>query len=709
MKKALPAGRISHAFINIGIATLIIFIADFLVFKKELFFKEPARQIGEIATQTIVAPFDFLLYEDAEILAEKQKKAEKKILPHFYLSLGKSFNVQEKINTFFGLVENSLKQDSPVTNLQKNLLEHDYQLTIEELRILKGQEEKEKIYKDLTYACEKYMSQGIVKQIPPNKKIIICYDEVQKQALTANLLTKQKAIEKFETQNKEIDSQDIYKKLTAKLLDTFLEINLSYDTNATQKAKKIARLSIPNITSEVLKNELIVQNHQKIDANIFRKLEALEREKNIRETHSEKGKQNFFSVAKFVYIYFVLTMLIILVYLFKREVLIKFALFRCMLIFTVLFAILLIVIHDMDKFSIYFLPIGMPIILLSFLIDIKAAIIYGIVNFFLIMGLNGWEFAPSFIVTFSGLAAVLALNFPKSRRGFYQSSFYILVSFILLNLLFSLINGWELTKILDNFKWGFFSSVVSLLGSMVLLAPIEQRLPVVTNIHLLEVGDFSNKLLKTLSEVASGTYHHSIIVGNLAETAAKAIQANPILARVGSYYHDIGKTKNPEYFIENIGDEKNIHSELNSTESALIIKHHVEDGVKLAHEYHLPTSIIDIIQQHHGTATIYYFFKQAQKNGEKINENNFHYDGPKPQTKEAAIVMIADIVESTTKSLEAPSKETINQIVEKAIDNLIKTDQLSECGISLQELKALQKSFEPILVGMYKKRIVYPE
>jgi hypothetical protein len=244
---------------------------------------------------------------------------------------------------------------------------------------------------------------------------------------------------------------------------------------------------------------------------------------------------------------------------------------------------------------------------------------------------------------------------------------------------------------------------------MALLAPIERHLPVITDLHLLELGDFSRMPLSNYAEVASGSYHHSIVVGNLAEVAAKAIGANHVLARVGSYYHDISKMKNPEFFIENIKDQQNIHDEMDPEQSAKIIKHHVEDGVKLAEEYNLPKAIIDIIQQHHGTSQISYFYQKAVQLGKKFDESNFYYDGPKPQTKEAAIVMIADVVESATKSLDNPRAEEISSTVDKAIKKLIETDQLSESGISLKELKLIKEAMMPVLLGIYQKRIAYPE
>jgi hypothetical protein len=257
--------------------------------------------------------------------------------------------------------------------------------------------------------------------------------------------------------------------------------------------------------------------------------------------------------------------------------------------------------------------------------------------------------------------------------------------------------------------WGLLSIIISAIGLMIFVPIIEKKLNMATKGVLLELLDFNNPLLKKLSVVVPGTYHHSLIVGNLAESAAEAIGANYLLARVGSYYHDIGKMENPQIFIENNADSNEYHDKMLANESAVLIKKHINDGVSMAKKYNLPKKVIDIIRQHHGTGKIKYFFNKAREMELDIDESQFEYQGPKPQTKEAAIVMIADIVESTTKSLNDFSEDKIKQVLDDTVSRLIQEEQLDEAPLTIKELKIIKKNMLPILLGVYRKRLEYPE
>jgi len=210
---------------------------------------------------------------------------------------------------------------------------------------------------------------------------------------------------------------------------------------------------------------------------------------------------------------------------------------------------------------------------------------------------------------------------------------------------------------------------------------------------------------------APGTYHHSVIVGSMVEAAAAEIGANPVLAKVCGYYHDIGKLKNPLYFIENQKNGKNIHNKLAPSMSCLILISHVKNGVELAREKKLGQEIIDAIRQHHGTTLIAYFYEKAkkQKKDEAINIDNFRYPGPKPQTRETALVMLADVVEAAARSLEHPTPSRIQGLVQQLINKLFSDNQLDQCPLTLADLHKIAKSFNKILTGIYHHRVEYPD
>jgi len=218
-------------------------------------------------------------------------------------------------------------------------------------------------------------------------------------------------------------------------------------------------------------------------------------------------------------------------------------------------------------------------------------------------------------------------------------------------------------------------------------------------------------ILRELMIQAPGTYHHSIIVGNLVENAAEAIGANPLLARVAAYYHDIGKIKKPLYFAENMKLPENRHDKLAPSMSALILISHVKDGVEMAREHRLGQNIIDIIHQHHGTALIKFFYDKAQQRDKdsQVNEQDYRYPGPKPQTREAALIMLADSVEAAGRTLSEPTPARIQGMVQKIINKIFIDGQLDECELTLKDLHEIAKSFNRILSGIFHNRIDYPE
>jgi putative nucleotidyltransferase with HDIG domain len=265
-----------------------------------------------------------------------------------------------------------------------------------------------------------------------------------------------------------------------------------------------------------------------------------------------------------------------------------------------------------------------------------------------------------------------------------------------------------LSDLIMGFLGGAFTSVL-VLG----IAPIvESFFGYTTDIKLLELANMDNPILKDVILQAPGTYHHSVIVGTLAEAGAKSIAANPLLARVSAYYHDIGKLKKPLYFIENAGGADNKHDHLAPSMSSLILISHVKDGVELARENHLGRRIAHIIQQHHGTSLISYFYQKAKEkeNPEMglLNEEDFRYPGPKPQTKEAGIVMLADAVEAASRTLSEPTPSRIRGLVQRITNSIFLDGQLEECELTLKDLQKIEESFSRILTAIFHQRIDYP-
>ena len=291
--------------------------------------------------------------------------------------------------------------------------------------------------------------------------------------------------------------------------------------------------------------------------------------------------------------------------------------------------------------------------------------------------------------------------------------------------LFSLTgNDWRMIGLQSTFAIGNGIVTAMIVGGM--LPILEHLFQITTDISWLEASDLNHPLLRRMTIEAPGTYHHSLVVANLAEAAAEAIGANATLCRVCSYFHDVGKLVKPEYFTENMNFERNPHDDLAPTMSALIIIAHVKEGVDLALKHKLNHRIIDIIQEHHGTSLVYYFYQRALQQQEdaraggkimnmraedipEVREESFRYGGPKPQTKESAIVSLADIVESASRSLEKPTPQKIEQLVNELIEERIADGQLDECDLTLGDLRVIAERFRFTLMTMLHSRIAYPK
>ena len=248
-----------------------------------------------------------------------------------------------------------------------------------------------------------------------------------------------------------------------------------------------------------------------------------------------------------------------------------------------------------------------------------------------------------------------------------------------------------------------------------LLPFIEHFFGVLTDLSLLELGDVAHPLLQELVRRAPSTYNHSITVGSIAEAAAESIHARGLLVRVGAYFHDIGKMLKPNYFVENQGPDDNRHEALAPAMSTLVIIAHIKDGADLARQHRLPQPIIDLIVQHHGTTRVEFFYdrateqQQADPNAGEVDESSYRYPGPKPQTKEAAVLMLADAVESASRTLVEPTPARIESLVREIAEHRLHGGQFDESGLTLRELRTIEKSMVMSLTSIYHGRIKYPE
>lgn len=362
-------------------------------------------------------------------------------------------------------------------------------------------------------------------------------------------------------------------------------------------------------------------------------------------------------------------------------------------------------------FLIYAIPLATGSMLTALLIDIHTAIVFTVITS-LIAGL--WINSPLYaiFVFVSGLTASFGVISCRKRSAIWRAGFTMSLVCLLTTLIITLFKG-QLISIapLVTGASALMNGIIVVTLVSALLPLFEYFFKITTDISLLELLDLNQPLMRDLLVEAPGTYHHSIIVGNLAESAAEAVGVNPLLARVSAYYHDIGKIKMPDYFIENQIATLSKHDKLAPRMSSLILLSHVKEGVELAKKHNLPPVVIDIIQQHHGTSVQTFFYQKAKEQNDRItplSEEDFRYPGPKPQSRVAALVLMADAVEAASRVLTDTSPARVSILVEKIINHCFIDGQLDNCELSFKDIREIRSNFVYLLTSMYHKRINYP-
>jgi hypothetical protein len=487
------------------------------------------------------------------------------------------------------------------------------------------------------------------------------------------------------------------------LLNVVIRPNMVLDAEKLADLKNSVVKDFPRVIQK--QNDLIISKGQVVTEKDL---------KMLNELHLIADKSNrarvFFSLSFLILFLAGLGLTYIFVFhpkLFREERLLYLILLLLILVLGLIKVLSLI-----DHPALPFLaPVSFAVMLLSILVNPSISLIMAVIISLLGGLIVNFNLELTIFYFVSGIVTVLSLAHFQRQRDLVRSGLILMISNVItvvfLNLLFR--TRFEPMAILLASVNGFFSAVLAI-G---LLPFLENAFKVISPIRLLELSNPGQPLIRRLQIEAPGTYHHSILVANLAEAAAQQIGADSLWVRVGSFYHDIGKIKRPYFFVENQFGQENPHEKLTPTLSTLVITSHVKDGVEMAREHGLPSKLIDIIQQHHGTDLVRYFFNKATENlqdeKEVLAEADFRYEGPKPQTKEAALVMLADSVEAAVKALPKASPAKIEAMIQKIIRERLDEGQFDECNLTLKDLTLVKNSFVKVLGGLYHSRIEYPE
>jgi len=365
----------------------------------------------------------------------------------------------------------------------------------------------------------------------------------------------------------------------------------------------------------------------------------------------------------------------------------------------------------------YLILVPAASMLLTIIFDSRVAFYGTVVMALLVAGIRGNDYSIALASLVAGALSVYTVRDIKNRNQIFRSLGFIFLGYALSIIALALERYEDVNLVLEQMMFAGANAVISPMLTFGLLIFFERFFKVTTDLTLIELGHFNHPLLRMLSEQAPGTYHHSMTMAGLAEAAAAAVGANEVLARVGAYFHDIGKIEKPGYFVENQKGSRNRHDKLSPRMSSLIIAAHVKDGMALGREYSLPEEVVDFIPQHHGTTRIDYFYNKARKLAEssedetkidEIKEQDYRYPGPKPQTKETGILMLSDAIEATARTLDDPSPSKLEYTIDELIKKRFEEGELDECPLTLKDLTKIKAAFLNVLVGIYHSRIKYP-
>ncbi len=493
--------------------------------------------------------------------------------------------------------------------------------------------------------------------------------------------------------------------------------NLTFNKSATEERRKEVLAGVKPVYFQIKKGEIIVREGERIREEDLLKIRGLMEEK--------KGRLPTLGIGIFLLTF----LLFVSTYAFSAENIRKFRsqpkdllLMGLLLVSTLLMVRFGVFLGDAfeaglplipGKAYIYAIPVMAGAMLVRLFLNSETAIVFATVASLLSPFLLERDFSYGLYFFAGSLISAGLLRHCAQRTTIIKAGIIGGIgNTLFITALWMIEGGYNLSQYLLYLPFGLGGGILSSLLVISITPIIEHLLGYTTNIRLLELSRLDHPLLKELSIKAPGTYHHSLVIGSLVEAAAEVVHANPLLARVSAYYHDIGKVKKPLYFVENQRGE-NRHERLTPTMSALILISHVKEGVELARQHDLGTEIIDVIRQHHGTSLISYFYNKAKEMEDpdlhEVDEKDFRYPGPKPQTKEAGLVMLADAVEAACKTIQDPSPAKIQGAVHNIINKFFIDGQLDECELTLRDLHEIAKVFNRVLNAMYHSRIDYYE
>ncbi|MFC1508612.1 HD family phosphohydrolase [Candidatus Omnitrophota bacterium] len=681
-------------------------------------FKTEFRE-GDISMRPIYAPYDFSIKGEVNVLSTEtaRKSATDSILPLYAFDA----KAQEKVlDKAVSIIDSAvaLGEETDVSGEERESqireIAASYNVSESLVSSVSELEDKESFFENIKKVLTDIMPMGIISVSERDAlkaggidsiRIADENTDIESVKSVDEFFTLEDLKQEIEGPVYSLSKNKSERNVLLDFINSILSVNIVFDEEKTEFERRVVSQQVQPIYNiiKVKKNEVILSKGERIGKTQLAKLSG------VAESEPSAAKMGgIFAITILVGLFMLLTVLHIEFYepdLVKGNK--ELTLFALINVLFILVAKIIVI----SPWPSNLIPIAVASMLIAILINSRLAIIATCFLSILVGMISGNRLDIAGTSLVGGIIGIFAIRGVRRRSqvitaglsvGFANMSYLIAIG---------LATSLDFNTYITESLLGLASGILSAVIVTGILPIFENTFKITTDISLLELSDFNHPLLKEMVIHAPGTYHHSLVVGNLAEAACESIGANSLLARVASYFHDIGKIEKASYYSENQSAGDSTHDKLSPTMSSLIITNHVKNGVELSQKYKLSKKIIDIIRQHHGTGLVFYFFKRALEKipDEKVGEQSFRYPGPKPQTKEAACVLLADSVEAASRALADPTPSRIKGLVRKVVNNKFIDGQLDECDLTLKDLEKIAQVFTHILTGIFHTRVEYPD
>ncbi|MDP8262929.1 MAG: HDIG domain-containing protein [Candidatus Ancaeobacter aquaticus] len=718
-----------HTFLQSGNAVKIMLavltiVAVYMIFIQKSVSPVINLSLGQMSPTDIYATTDFR-FTDEDMTEALRLKASENVIPVYSINDEEIKVANEKIKKFFSDIapiaanidlsfDDKLEQAKSISGIN---------ISDEDLAVLLITDDITSISDKCVSLYGSLMKQGILSKTDKVKmyqdvgdRINILDSETGHLRLTpvSSVISMEDIDNYLLWQAKKQFSNSRFIRSIVNYLGNYVDVNLVFDKGKTEELQESAKDNVKKQYDYVKKGQIIIRKGEEIKKRHIAELKALAETEMLAE--SKKGK--------WLYRIGIVLITILLVIFFTEYMRVyegrlfqdNAKLFLIVIIFLATLVVSKFVLYINEQIELpllkYIIVVPCASILFALLINQRVSLILTVVLSVFLALMNAQRLDFALLSLAGGVAAIFISRTTKHRWQVMRIGLVVALTNVMLICAFQLIGNFSLHVFINQAISGVIAGLVCAILAAFFIPLLEYIFNIPTDLKLLEYLDLNHPLLKEMVLKAPGTYHHCLMVGNLAEAASAAIGANPLLAKVGAYFHDIGKLLKPEYYSENEAYGKSFHQGLNPSMSSLIILSHVKDGADLARKYKLPKVITDILQEHHGTSLVYYFYKKAESiatEGDIVEEESYRYKGPKPHSKESGIVLFADAIEAASRSIDKPTPSRLENLIKEIINNKINDEQLDECDLTLKEINTIAETFLRVLVAIYHSRIKYPK